>query len=134
MLKFPPKKIHLTNVYKNFISRILKVEETCLYVLQDLKHIQFTYLDWNLYTLASDMARARVFYYSYTVLDSPPDAPEEPVKIEYDQNHQNYILSWNSPKTSNNNNDTADLDYLVEMEIEPNSWIILGRVFIKKMG
>ena len=87
-----------------------------------------------IFRLASDMARARVFYYSYTVLDSPPDAPEEPVKIEYDQNHQNYILSWNSPKTSNNNNDTADLDYLVEMEIEPNSWIILGRVFIKKMG
>ena len=77
------------------------------------------------------MARARVFYYSYTVLDSPPDAPEELVMMEYYQNH---ILSWNSPKTSNNNNDTADLDYLVEMEIEPNSWIILGRVFIKKMG
>ena len=81
------------------------------------------------------MARARVFYYSYTVLDCPPDTPEEPVKIQYDKSHHHYyILSWNSPKTSNNNNDTADLDYLVEMEIKPNIWIILGRVFIKKMG
>ena len=72
------------------------------------------------------MARARVFYYSYTVLDCPPDTPEEPVKIQYDQSHHHYyILSWNSPKTANNND--TDLNYLVEMEIEPNSWILLGQ-------
>ena len=38
-IEISPQIIHVTNVYKNFISRILKVEETCLYVLQDLKHI-----------------------------------------------------------------------------------------------
>ena len=72
------------------------------------------------------MARARVFYYSYTVLDCPPpDTPEGPVKIQYDQNHQHFILSWNSP--SKTSTDDTDLNYLVEMEFEPNSWIVLGQ-------
>ena len=43
----PPKNTSNERLQKFHLTEqiILKVEETCLYVLQDLKHIQFTYLD-----------------------------------------------------------------------------------------
>ena len=62
----------------------------------------------------------RVFYYSYTILDSPPGPPEGPVKLEIFDGH--YQLSWKPPRDAKN-----DVEYLVEMEYEPNLWMIIGK-------
>ena len=67
----------------------------------------------------------RVIYYSYTILDSPPGPPEGPVKLEIFDGH--YSLSWKPPRDAKN-----DVEYLVEIEYEPNLWMIVGKFQKKK--